>query len=211
MPDQFQLPAQFDYLAVVAWALSGALVGARKRFDLVGVFMTAMTSAVGGSLLRDGVLLQKTPPVLTNGVYLPLIAGTTVFAVLLARKLESATLINRAVDLIDSVGTPAFGIIGVEAALASGLPLPGVLLVGCVGGVGGGVLRDLLVRDVPEIMRPGHYHAILVAIACIAYLALTVGAGFAHAPVAWGVVAAYFMLRVATVRFDWRTRPVLPE
>ena len=58
LSESFHLPAQLDYLAVFAWALSGALVGLRKRFDVVGVFMTSMVSALGGGLIRDGVLLQ---------------------------------------------------------------------------------------------------------------------------------------------------------
>ena len=209
--DQFHLPAELDYVAVVAWALSGALVGLRKRFDLVGVFMTALVSSIGGGLIRDGVLLQTIPPVLTNAVYLPLIAASTGVAIALAQKLDRAELIQKAIGFIDSVGTPAFAVVGVEAARQVGLPLPGVLLVGCVGGVGGGVLRDMLVREVPEIMQPGHYLAILVPIACAAYMMLTIGAGFSRALSAWGVVAAYVVVRSLTVRYDWRTKPVLGE
>lgn len=208
--ETFQLPILLDYLAIFAWALSGGLVGVRKGFDLVGVFMTAMVSSLGGGLIRDGVLLQTVPPALTNSIYLPMIAATTVVAVLLARRLDSARLIEKAVDIIDSIGTPAFAVVGVEIALQARLPLPGVLLVGCVAGVGGGVLRDIIVRDVPEIMQPGRYLAILVALACAVYLALTLGLGLPHAPVAWGVVAGYFAVRLLTIRYDWRTRPVLP-
>lgn len=209
--ETFQLPILLDYLAIFAWALSGGLVGVRKGFDLVGVFMTAMVSSLGGGLIRDGVLLQTIPPALTNSAYLPMIAATTAIAILLARRLDSARLIEKAVDLIDSVGTPAFAVVGVEIALRANLPLPGVLLVGCVGGVGGGVLRDVIVRDVPEIMQPGRYLAILVALACAIYMALTLGLGLPHAPVAWGVVAGYFAVRLLTIRYDWRTRPVLPR
>ena len=211
IPDQFQLPVQLDYLAIFAWALSGALVGLRKRFDLVGVFMTALVSSIGGGLIRDGVLLQKIPLVLTNPVYLPEIAATTFLAIALARRLHTAKLIEQAIELIDSVGTPAFAVLGVEIALQAGLPLPGVMMVGCVAGVGGGVLRDVLVREVPEIMQPGRYQAILVALACAAYLILTQGLGFSRAIMAWGVVGGYVAVRFATIRFDWRTRPVLGE
>jgi uncharacterized membrane protein YeiH len=211
MIENFHLPPSLDYLAIVAWALSGALVGLRKKFDLVGVFMTALVSSIGGGLIRDGVLLQTIPPVLTNAVYLPLIAATTGVAILLARKLDKAEPIGRAIGFIDSVGTPAFAVVGVEAALQSNLPLPGVLLVGCVGGVGGGVLRDMLVREVPEIMRPGHYLAILVAIASAAYMILTIGLSLPRAAVAWGVVASYVVVRFLTVRYDWRTKAVLGE
>jgi len=211
MPADFQAPPLLDFVAVVAWALSGALVGLRKRFDIVGVFMTALVAAAGGGLIRDGLLLQRVPPVLTSPLYLPLIAAVTVFAIALAQRLHNARKIETVIELVDAVGTPAFAVVSMEFARQAGLPLPGVLMVGCVGGVGGGVLRDILVREIPEIMQPGRYLAILVALSCALYMILTIGFSLPAAPVGWGAVAFYFCVRLLTVRMDWRTRAVLGE
>ena len=211
MPAEFQAPPLLDHVAIVAWALSGALVGLRKRFDVVGVFMTALVAATGGGLIRDGVLLQTIPPVLTNPLYLPLVAAITGIASALAQRLHNARKLETLIELVDAVGTPAFAVVSVEFARQANLPLPGVLMVGCVGGVGGGVLRDILVREIPEIMQPGQYLAILVALTCALYMILTIGFALPTAPVAWGAVAFYFCVRLLTVRLDLRTRPVLEE
>ena len=207
----FQLPTQFDHLAVFAWALSGAVIGLRKRYDIIGLFMTALLSSIGGGVIRDGVLLQRTPAVLTDPLYLPLILAATLCVVLLRRQIERARLIERVVAMIDAIGTPALAVVGLQLALRAHLPIPGVMLIGCVSGVGGGVVRDVVVRDTPEIFKPGHFLAIPVALACAAFLGLTLGLKTPQVATAWGTVAGFFVVRGLTLRYDWRTRAILPE
>ena len=74
---EFTIPVYFDYFATFTWAVSGAILGAHRRYDLVGVFVIALVSAVGGGLLRDGIVLQRTPVFLTNSIYLILVAAAT--------------------------------------------------------------------------------------------------------------------------------------
>lgn len=208
-PDDFQLPALFDYMAIFAWALSGAIVGLRKRYDLVGVFITAALSSIGGGIVRDGILLHRTPPVLTDPYYLPLISLATVIIFALRSRIEHTAAINKVVSLIDSIATPAFAVVGLQLGARSGLPVLGILVIGCVSAVGGGILRDVVVRDEPELLRPGQFVAIPVAICCAAYLALTLHLHFAPTPIAWGTIAAYFVIRLLVIRLDWQTRPLV--
>ncbi|MFV0281459.1 MAG: trimeric intracellular cation channel family protein [Rhodoblastus sp.] len=211
MSTEFQLLPALDYFAIAAWALSGALMGLRKKFDVVGVFMTALTTAIGGGLIRDGLLLRRIPPVLTDSYYLPLIAITTLFAILLAPRLLNARRLTGIIELVDSFATPAFAMVSIQFARQADLPLAGIWLVGCAGGVGGGVLRDILVRETPEIMQPGRYLAIVVAAACALYMALTMGFGLPSTPTAWSTVALYFCVRILVVKLDWRTAPAWRE
>jgi len=207
----FQLPVQFDHLAIFAWALSGAIIGLRKRFDVIGLFMTALLSAIGGGVIRDGLLLQRTPAVLTDGLYLPLILAATLVVVALRTWIERAKLIERLVTMIDAIGTPALAVIGLQLALRAHIPIPGVMLIGCVSGVGGGVLRDVVVRDVPEIFKPGHFLAIPVALFCAAFLGFTLVLKAPPVPTAWATVAGFFVVRLLTIRYDWRTRAIMPD
>ena len=156
----FQVPPAFDYLATLTWASSGALVGIRKHFDIVGVFVIALVSALGAGFIRDALFLQRTPVMLTDPLYLPLIAMTVIllslFSTPLTRMVKADT-VQKLVDIIDAVGIPIFAVIGMQLAEARDIPVAGVILVGVVNGTGGGLLRDVLVRDVPAILRPGQF------------------------------------------------------
>jgi uncharacterized membrane protein YeiH len=211
MAADFAFPAQLDYLAIFAWALSGAVIGLRKRYDIVGVFTIAMLSSIGGGIIRDGVLLQRRPPVLVEPYYLPLIVLATVLAVAFRYRLVNAKPIGSLVNLIDAAATPAFAVVGMQVALKSGIPVPGVLLIGCVSGLGGGVLRDIVVREVPEILQPGHFLAIPLVIACGLFLAVTLALHAPPVPTAWATVIGFFVVRALTVKVNWRTSPLLPD
>ncbi len=208
---EFQVPVVFDHVAVFAWALSGAIVGLRKRYDVIGVFMTALLSSIGGGIIRDGIFLHRTPAVLTDAWYLPLILSATVLVIAFRAQIERTKLVARLVTMIDAIGTPALAVAGLQLALRAGLPIPGVMMIGCISGVGGGVLRDVVVRDTPEIFKPGHFLAIPVAIACGIFLVLALGLNVPPEASAWGTVVGFFVVRVLTLQYDWRTRAILQD
>jgi uncharacterized membrane protein YeiH len=210
----FHIPPTIDYIATLTWASSGALVGIRKHFDVIGVFVIALVSSLGGGLVRDALFLQRTPVLLTDPLYLPLIAVTvalfSLFTGSVSRILNVET-VRKAIDLIDAVGIPIFAVIGMQLAEAEGIPVSGVLFVGVVNGAAGGLLRDVIVREVPAILRPGQFVTLLLLLACGLFLVLKryTDVGASHA--AWITACSFFVLRVLAIRFNWTTRSVLPE
>lgn len=214
MDASFQIPPTIDYVATFTWASSGALVGIRKHFDVIGVFVIALVSSLGGGLVRDALFLQRTPVLLTDPVYLPLIAVTvalfSLFTGLVTRILKVET-VQKLVDLIDAVGIPIFAVIGMQLAEAQGIPVGGVVFVGVVNGTAGGLLRDVLVREVPAILRPGQFVTLLLLLACGLFIGLKQYADVTIQQAAWTSIGVFFVLRVLTVRFNWTTRSVLPE
>lgn len=208
---QFQVPFLLDYLAVFLWAVSGAIVGMHKRYDFAGVLVVALLASTGGSLLRDGIFLQQTPPVLTNPWYIPLIIAATAFVGLFRRRIAQIILVDRVVDVIDGIGVPAFAIVGLQLSLQAGIPMPGVVVVGVTNGVGGGILRDLLVGDTPAALQPGTIFVSGVILICVLFLVLTLGFGVSKEWAAWGMIALFFTIRMLSIRYNWRTRPVLTE
>ena len=191
--------------------MSGAVVGIRKRFDLTGVFVVSLLSAAGGGLVRDTIFLQRTPNLLVNPIYLPLVGLMTLLMALftgpLTRLLKDET-VTKLVDLIDALGTPAFAVIGMQLAGERNIPLVGVLFVGVVNGVAGGLLRDVVVRDVPSLLRPGQFVSLALAIVCGLFIVLTRRLAVNPTTAAWITVTTFFLIRVIAVRFNWQTRPV---
>ena len=91
------------------------------------------------------------------------------------------------------------------------IPVAGVILVGVVNGTGGGMLRDVLVRDVPAILRPGQFVSLILLLACVMFVTLKWYAEVTVPQAAWASIGTFFVLRVLTIRFNWSTRSVLPE
>lgn len=210
----FQVPVSFDYVATFTWAVSGAIVAIRRRLDITGVFVVALLAALGGGLLRDAVFLNRTPVALLNPMYLTLVFSATIVTSIFARYLRNLigpVTVQKIVDYIDALGTPAFAVFGMQLADNAGLPLVAVVFVGVSNGVAGGVLRDVVVREVPALMRPGQYASITLFAACGVYLLLTLQAQLMPTMAAWITVGVFFIARVLTIRFNWQTRSVWEE
>jgi uncharacterized membrane protein YeiH len=208
---EFRVPVLFEYAATFAWAVSGAVVGIRKQFDLTGVFVVALLSATGGGLVRDAIFLQRTPALLLSPIHLPLIAATVLLLALFTgpiTHLLNDDTIKKLVDLIDALGTPAFAVIGMQLAEDRNIPIVGILFIGVVNGCAGGLLRDVVVRDVPSLLRPGQFVSLTLLMVCGLFLALRLHFGVNPTTAAWVTVTTFFVARVVAVRFNWQTKSI---
>ena len=207
-PEAFQVPTSIEYLAVLLWAVSGAIVGWRKGYDIVGVFVISFVSAFGGGLLRDGLFLQRLPVVLTDPVYYWLLVVAVVGVMLVGRRLQRDRTLPKVVSVIDALAVPMFVVIGAELARGRVRDLPAIVLVATVSGVGGGLLRDMLAGDTPELLRPGQFNTLLAVLAAALYLLLAYTLGYNSLWSAWIVIGLYFVTRLLIIHFNWRTRPL---
>ncbi|MFC4427908.1 trimeric intracellular cation channel family protein [Deinococcus navajonensis] len=138
-----------DLAGVLAFAMSGALLGVRKRFDLFGVIVLGCVTAVGGGAIRDTLTGQTPPLFLRDETYL--------WTALLGAGLgfgfgERLARFERTLSLFDSAGLALFAASGALGALNFGLGPLGVVFAGMLSGVGGGIVRDLIANEVPEVM-----------------------------------------------------------
>lgn len=144
------------YAGTVTFAVTGALQGVAKRFDLVGVLILAAVTAVGGGSVRDLVSGTIPPPALLNEplLWAVFLAGLAVFFT------HPWIPEGRALYAFDTLSLGIFAALGAERGLEVGFGFWGTLFAGVVSGVGGGVIRDLLSGDVPGILyRSGDFYA----------------------------------------------------
>ena len=159
--------------AVIISALATMIVAAKKRMDLVGVYALAVVTSFGGGTLRD-LLLDRRPFFwVARWEYLVVVLVMCVLFVYSRRLYEwSATLIARA-DIIDALGLGLFTVSGTALAAHAGMPAVVCALLGVLTSTGGGVARDLIINEVPQLFQHGRLHATSALVGAVAYLVLT--------------------------------------
>lgn len=197
MSGQSTLLLVLDLLGVFVFALSGALVGVQRRLDVFGVLVLGVVAALGGGVARD-LLIGVPPAALRDDRYLlaAVVGGVVVFFG--SRHVER---LAGAVRLFDAAGLGLFVAAGTSKALDAGLGAVPAIAVGCLTGIGGGVVRDVLVADVPLVLRREVYAvpALLgAAVVCVAD-----GAALPAGPSTAVAAVLVFALRMLAVVKDW--------
>lgn len=190
-----------DLAGVFVFALSGASLAARKGFDLVGILVLATATGLGGGIIRDTLLGLAPPVALDDQRYLVMPLVATVVVLVGHRLVEQAW---RPVLVSDAAGLGLFCVVGAAKALELGLGVLSSILLGVTTAVGGGVLRDVLARDVPTIFRSDSaLYAIPAALGAGA-TAVAWSLDSLEAPQAIGIAGAVLAVRLLAMRRDWR-------
>lgn len=186
-----------DLTGTFAFGLNGALTAVRAaRLDVVGVVALGMITALGGGAIRDVLIGSIPPATFRDWRYLALAAAGGLIAFALSRRLHR---LETPITVLDAVGLSVFAVIGASKALAFGLGIGPAVLLGVVTGVGGGTIRDTLVRRIPSVL-----HSDLYAIPALVGAAITVATarlGVYSLPSALGAAAVCFLIRMLGVRY----------
>jgi uncharacterized membrane protein YeiH len=193
-------PAQLalDLVGVFVFALSGGLVAVKKRLDLFGVLVLASAAALGGGILRD-LLIGDVPPVGIRDWRLLAAAGLGGLVTFIYH--PEVERISRLVRVLDAAGLAAFAVGGsLKAVLEPSVSPIAAVLIGIITAVGGGVIRDLLAGQVPEVLRRELYAVPAALGAIIVVVAAELGS--LSSPVLWGAAVLVFGVRLIAVRLD---------
>ena len=148
-----------EFLGTFAFAISGIRHAAAKHFDWFGGYVCGVAVAIGGGTIRD-VMLGTTPFWMTSPSYLLCTALALAFVICFAKYIEC---LQNAWFVFDTFGLALFTIAGIQKSLSFGQPFWVSIIMGCITGAAGGVIRDVLLNNEPVIFRKEIY-----AMACVA-------------------------------------------
>jgi len=201
------LPISIDLGATVLFSITGAMVAIRRHYDPIGLFVLALACGLGGGLLRDGLFIQAGPPVaMRDGSYIIAVIAGCALAILFSRHVER---LSKPFLIIDALGTAAYGVVGASKSFEAGLAIPACIFVGVVNAVGGGLIRDVLVREEPLLLKPGQFYVVASLLGVVGFALLAVYFRVPVVPSAIAAIAITFVFRLLAIFFDWKTRSVM--
>lgn len=197
-----------EVVGTFAFAISGIRKAANKNFDLFGAYVVGITTAIGGGTIRDAIL--GVPPFWFSTPTYVIITALAIVAVMIFG--GKILMMNNTFFIFDTIGLSLFTVVGIEKTLYLGHPIWVAIIMGTITGAFGGILRDVLTRDIPLI-----FHKDIYALACVLgglvyWLVSELGANDIVTPLLAAIVI--FLVRVGAVRFHWslpRLKPLEGE
>jgi uncharacterized membrane protein YeiH len=195
-----------DLIGTFVFGLSGAVAAAKRGLDLFGILVLSVVAATTGGIIRDVLIGAIPPATLVDWRYLAisLTAGILTFY-----RLTVIDRLQSPVQLFDAAGLAMFAVSGAQKALAYGLEPPMAALLGMLTGIGGGMARDIMLTEIPTVLR-----AELYAVAALAgAVVVVVGESFnlpSTATTLAGVVIC-LGLRLGSIYWGWHLPKVTPS
>lgn len=189
----------FDLIGTFVFALSGGVLAVRHRLDLFGVIVLSCVAAVSGGIVRDVLIGAQPPAALADWRYL---AAAIVAGLLCFRWSRVIERLRNPVQTFDAAGLALFAVLGTDKALGFDLSPFAAMLLGMTTGIGGGIVRDLLVVRTPVVLQ-----AELYAVAALAgggVVALAAWLDLPRSPAMVAGAIACFGLRYLAIRRGWK-------
>ncbi len=184
-----------NLVGTFVFGLSGGMTGVRVKLDLFGAVVLAAAVGLAGGIIRD--LLIGTPPAtFRDWRYLAVVGGAGLVTTLAHPAIDR---LQRPIDMLDAVGLATFCVTGAATALAHRLGVAEAIILGAITGIGGGMVRDILVREIPTVLRGGLYAIPALVGAGILVVAYKAGDRTVVFPIVGAAVC--FLMRIAGLRY----------
>jgi uncharacterized membrane protein YeiH len=158
-----------EYIGIIAFAMSGFFVASRAKLDLLGVLISTFLTALGGGIIRDISVGVK--PFTFSHDYPGIIVLSVMILMILFRFHKRNSIENKSYFILsDTIGLVSFSISGALIALEHNLNFTGVLAITFITAVGGGIVRDVIINEVPFVFKSGFYGTVALLMASIIFI-----------------------------------------
>ncbi len=191
-----------DYTGTFAFAISGIRLASGKQFDWFGAYVVGLVTAIGGGTTRD-LLLDVTPFWMLQPSYIIITGIALVAVILMGQKMKR---FNNAFFIFDAIGLGLFVVVGIERSIEAGFPFWVTIIMGMITGSVGGIIRDILINELPLIFRKDIY-----ALACVFGGVVFYCCVLLKLPIEMSQIlcaASVILVRVLAVKYHWSV-PVL--
>jgi len=188
-----------DLGGTFVFAISGAVAAVNRRLDIFGILVLSFVAGNFGGITRDVLIGAVPPAALTDGRYLlvSVLAGLVTFFLY-----AGVDRLHTPVLLFDAVGLAFFAVAGAQKAIEFGLSPVMSALLGMLTGIGGGMMRDVLLTEIPQVLRSDLYAVAALAGASIVVIGHMLGAPYGISAIAGGAMC--FGFRFGAIRYGWR-------
>lgn len=196
-----KVPAAYELTAAFVGGLSGAVHADERRMDMTGIIILAIVNALGGGMLRDILLQDHGIAAFLN----PQLLGVALLAATFGFFFAAAyRRLHRPFLYLDAISLGLFAVVGADKALSAGLTVIPAVLLGVITSVGGGMIRDVLCNETPQVMRPGTLSATAAILGSALYVMLVTLMNIVK-PVALIVtVLVTVTIRILAIKRGWQ-------
>lgn len=191
-----------EVVGTFAFAISGIRLAAYKNFDLFGAYTVGLVTAIGGGTLRD-LLLDIPAFWMQTWLYLA-VTGVSLAVVAVFRKILVS--MNRTLFIFDTVGLALFVVIGIQKTLAADYPMWVAMVMGMITGSFGGIVRDILINEVPLFFRKDIYATACLAGGFVYWISSL--CGYNEVVAQSSCALTIIILRMFAIHYNW-SLPVL--
>lgn len=195
---QVQLVDVIEFLGTIAFAISGIRLASAKKFDWFGAIVVGFVTAIGGGTLRD-ILLDVTPFWMQSSIYL---WGTVLAFLIVVLFRKFLVHLNNTIFWFDCVGLGLFVVVGYEKTMMLGYAVWVCIFMGTITGIVGGILRDILINEIPIIFTQELYAVACIIGGIIFAILIYFGVDLSSTEIITAV--AIVIVRILAIRFSWR-------
>lgn len=158
-----------DIIGIIAFTISGFLVGIRHKLDILGVSIAAILTALGGGIIRDSIL-SRTPYAFSESYPISTLIIVLLF-VFLFKLFQNESIEKKSLFIVsDTIGLVAFSVTGALLAIQANYNFFGVISLSFISAIGGSILRDILINQVPTILISDFYGSISIIVSTLLYI-----------------------------------------